>query len=260
MVGMAWHSCKLAMGAVVTAALALTASAARADNSPSQSWSGLYFGSAYGWAGTSFKGSYVTSPNVNRHDAEGNSQIRAGFVGLQHQWGKFLLGVEANYGGTGWSDDWDARTRGPNAGCLQGLAGNVIDCRARIDSIFTVGPRIGFTPAAQWLVFATGGYASGRIDTSVLNVTTGSEIGRSNNRHNGWFAGAGIEYTYSANWSIGLEYQHISLDTERHFDAQFGACCAVTPETRDIKGEADVIRMRTTFKLNRPEPAAEAMK
>lgn len=242
-------------------ALALSTGAANASENSSYNWTGLYFGSGVGWTGTSFKGSYVTTPAINHHDASGNSQIRSGFVGLQHQWGQFVLGVEANYGGTGWSDDWDARTHGPNGGCLQGLAGiATVDCRARIDSIFTIGPRVGFAPSRQWLLFATGGYASGRIDTSVLNVATSAEIGRSNNRHNGWFAGIGVDYAYSPNWSIGLEYQHISLDTERQFDSNFGGCCTVTAETRDMKGEANVIRMRTVFKLNRPEPAAEPMK
>jgi outer membrane immunogenic protein len=247
---------KFAMSAFLVAPLAT--GAASADSAPAPNWGGLYLGSSYGLAGTHFKGSYVTTAATNRHDVEGTSQIRGGFAGLQHQWGQILLGVEANYSGTGWSDDWDARRDSASSQCLQGIAG--LQCRARLDSIFTVGPRIGYVPSSKWLLFATGGYASGRIDTSVLTVATKAEIGTSANRHNGWFAGAGIEYSYSPNWSIGLEYQHIALDTERHFDSKFTGCCTVTPETRDIKADADVIRMRTTFKFNRPAPSAEPMK
>ena len=43
--------------------------------------------------------------------------------------------------------------------------------------------------------------------------------------------------------------------------APFGSgCCVVNAQTRDMSGDADIFRMRTTFKFNRPEPAAEPMK
>ena len=247
----------------VAGLVASSVGAAQAQQAAQPNWSGLYFGASYGVAANSIKGSFVTSPTLNHLDASGNSQFRSGYVGLQHQWGQFVLGAEASYGGTGWSDDWDARTHGPNARCVQQLAGiATIDCRARIDSLVTVGPRIGFAPSNQWLLFATGGYANARIDTSVFDVAANTEIGRSSNRHSGWFAGGGIEYSYSANLSFGLEYQHVSLDTTRHFDSKFGngGCCIVTPETRDMSGDSDIIKLRSTFKFNRPEPVAEPMK
>ena len=245
---------------VVAGATAMGAVSALAQEGPPINWGGLYFGAGYGVQSTNIKGTYVTSP-ISHHDVSATSQVRNGFVGLQHQWGQFVFGVEASYGGTGFGDSWDSRSNGGTSSCLILTPG--LQCRGRIDSVFTVGPRIGYAPSRNWLLFASGGYASGRIDTAVRNETTSTEIGRSSNRHDGWFLGGGVEYAYSANWSFGLEYQRLSLDTERHFEnlAPFGnGCCIVNAQTRDMRGDADIFRMRTTFKLNRPEPVAEPMK
>jgi outer membrane immunogenic protein len=240
--------------AALVVALVQGAGPAAADNT-TYNWGGLYGGATYGWAGHEVRGTYVTSAAVNRHDVDGDSQIRGGFVGIQHQWGQIVIGVEANYSGIGWSDDWDASTNGPSASCLGGVA-TPFTCRSRIDSILTLGPRLGFAPNNQWLLFVTGGWAQGRIDTSVLNRNTNVEVGVSSHRHTGWFAGAGLEYAYTPNWIIGLEYQRVEFDQERHFDSRFGACCTVTPETRDIEGDVNIVRMRSTYKFGRREPEA----
>jgi outer membrane immunogenic protein len=241
----------LALAGAVTVAAAAPATA---DNT-TYNWGGLYLGTTSGWAGTDVRGSYVLSANVNRHNVSGDSWIYGGVLGIQHQFGQFVLGVEVNYSGTGFGDDWDASNNGPNASCLGGTA-TPFTCRARVDSILTIGPRVGFALSNRWLVFATGGYAQGRIDTSVLHRSTGVEVGRSSHSHDGWFAGGGVEYALTPNWSLGLEYQHVDFDTERHFDSRFGACCTVTPETRDRRGEVDIVRFRTTYKFGRRVEAA----
>jgi len=51
------------------------------------------------------------------------------------------------------------------------------------------------------------------------------------------------------NWIIGFDYRHITLGTKRHFDDYFGGCCTVTAETRDMKGDIDVARVRIAYKF-----------
>jgi outer membrane immunogenic protein len=178
-----------------------------------------------------------------------------GFFGLQGQWGQVVLGVEGHLSGTTWNGRYNAVNDGPNADCLQGLAGvATVSCRGRIDRLVTLGPKIGFVPASHWLLFATGGLAYARLDTSVRNLGTGLEIGRSRRDQGGWFLGGGVDYAFTRNFLIGIEYQHVDLRAVRHLDDYFG-CCNITAETRDMRGSLDIIRLRLTYKTAAPPPA-----
>ncbi|MBI5319409.1 outer membrane beta-barrel protein [Bradyrhizobium sp.] len=221
-------------------------------------WSGFYVGGAAGWARTEVTGDYVTTPNLNHHNATGDSLIVSGIAGFQYQWNQLVLGIEGDYSGLTLDNKWPAVNAGANASCVQQLAPLAISCRGRIDELWTVGARIGFTPASQWLLYGTGGYASAKLDTSVFNRGTGLEIGRSGLRHDGWYAGAGVDYALTSNWILGFEYRHVELDTRRHFDDYFGGCCIVTPETRDMKGKLDIVRARLTYKFGWPGAAVVA--
>jgi len=157
---------------------------------PLNDWSGFYIGGGIGWAHTGVGGDYVITPTVNHHNVSGDSAIFSGIVGIQHQWNRVVLGVEADFSGT--TSGWPASRNAGNADCLASLS-TTITCRGRTDQIFTVGPRVGFVAANQWLLFATGGYASAKLETSVVNHASGNEIGHSSVRHDGWFAGGGVE-------------------------------------------------------------------
>lgn len=210
------------------------------------SWAGFYLGGSVGWARTSVRGDYVTTPTLNHHDATGNGVAAGAHFGLQRQWSQLVLGVEANFIG----NFRRATNDGPNDRCLLQLLGTPLSCRGRIDNIITVGPRVGFVPNAQVMFFGTGGFATARLSTSVFNFGTGREIGRSDLRHNGWFAGGGIEYALTRNWIAGVEYQRIQLQTRRHYDEYFGGCCTITAETRDMRGNLDLVRFRLSYRVD----------
>ena len=221
-------------------------------------WSGFYLGAAAGWARTEVTGDYVLSA-PSHHNARGDSAIFSGIVGAQYQWNRFVLGIEGNFSGLNWNNRWPAANVGGTPDCL--LLTPSLTCRGRIDELWTIGARVGFVPVSQWLLYATGGYASARLDTSVVNQTTGLEIGRSSNRHDGWFAGAGVDYALTTNWILGLEYRHVELDTVRHFEtvAPFGnGCCVVNGQTRDMRGNLDIVRARLTYKFGWPGAAVVA--
>lgn len=214
-------------------------------NEPRYNWSGLYLGGNVGWAGAKVSGDYVTSAAVNHHNVKGSNGAFGLTAGLQHQWGQFVLGAEANYSWLG----SEASTGAGTTDCLAVLPATN-ECRARVNNLFTIGPRIGFAPSNQWLLFATAGYATGNINTKVINLTNGSTLGTSSLGHSGTFIGGGVEYAATQNWILGLEYQHVSLKSGRHFDANYGGCCTVTPETRDMKANVDTLRLRATYKFN----------
>lgn len=207
-------------------------------------WSGIYVGGAIGGAWTEVRGDYVTTPALNHHNVDRSGWIGSVFVGAQYQWKQLLIGVEAGYSAI--DNNWATASAGSPA-CLAQLPATFA-CRARVNDLFTVGPRLGFVLNNQWLLYGTGGYASARLNTSVTNA--GVEVGRSGLRHDGYFAGVGFEYALMPNLILGAEYQHVWLDTKRHFDDLFGGCCVVTPETRDMRGDLDIVRVRLSYKFN----------
>ncbi len=233
-------------GMVLAGAMVIGCGAAAADG-PRYNWSGLYFGGTVGAAIADFKGDYVTTPTLNHHDARSTNPIYGVTAGLQQQWGQFVLGVEASYSDLGGAS---ASKKGASSGCLGGVPALLSDCRAEAGTLFTIGPRIGYAPSNQWLLFATGGYATAQVNTQVINRATGAEIGASGLRQNGLFFGGGVDYAIAPNWTLGLEYQHVSLHSGRHFDTHFGGCCTVTAETRDMKADFDIVRLRGSYKFN----------
>src|SRR5262245_56827229 len=102
---------KLAAGSVIPATAALGgASVALADGYASPrvayerpaDWSGVYFGVSSGWAFTDIHWQYVTPGTNNFNDPlrtlnpSTDSGIVGGHIGIQHQFGQIVLGVEAN--------------------------------------------------------------------------------------------------------------------------------------------------------------------
>ena len=81
----------------------------------------------------------------------------------------------------------------------------------------TVRGRLGYLPAHNFLIFATGGLAYGEVDT----VTTGSNLicpgsvycvtGSTSGVSTGWTGGGGFEYAFSRQWTAKAEYLFVDL-------------------------------------------------
>jgi len=86
--------------------------------------------------------------------------------------------------------------------------------RDHIDWFGTARGRVGFA-VNNVLLYGTGGFAFGGVQTSVSNVynptTSGNFFGSSSDTRTGWAAGAGIEWGFAPNWTVKGEYLHIDL-------------------------------------------------
>ena len=75
----------------------------------------------------------------------------------------------------------------------------------------------------NWLLYVNGGYASGRVHTSVTDVLPPSTGSGSHSRWlSGWTLGAGIEWGFLPNWSLAVQYNWVSLE-DRNFELAGGA-------------------------------------
>lgn len=223
-------------------------------------WSGLYAGASIGWAGTSYSSELQGFPG-NLVSGDHDSGIAGLHVGIQHQFLRhFVIGVEGSLSGTGVFSDYGDRIPGGVPDCLGvNVAGPQFSCEARLHNLFTVGPRLGWTPGEHWLLYATGGYANGRITDRVTLNSTGQTVGMTSASHDGWFIGGGVEYALNHNWIVGVEYMHVDFDSRFRCENVVAGGCAAG-ESRTGSADTDIVRARLSFKLGRPEEQHESMK
>jgi outer membrane immunogenic protein len=218
-------------------------------NAPS--WSGFYLGLSGGWQRTNIDGVVTNftgggpAPADQNWNVEQDSAILGGIIGIQHQFGNFVLGLEANWSGT-LHNGSTGQARSPTGDCVSAVGDR--RCDAALTDVFTVGPRLGWA-AGNTLLYATGGYAHGSIKSTLLQASTSTPLIRSESDHDGWFLGAGIEWVVWKNMVFGLEYQRVHLDDENHRFTNVGNGLP-GGERATFESDTDIIRARLTVKLD----------
>jgi outer membrane immunogenic protein len=207
-------------------------------------WTGFFTGASLGSQSWDISGIYQLPP-VDPHHSEATRGVFGGHIGAQYQVNSWVLGVEAAYNSP-FSHSFSS-TVSPSGDCL-GISGTVNrQCSSRIDNSWTAGARLGYA-FDRGMIYGTGGYAAGRVDTRTNVATTGAPLTSTSVNQSGWFAGAGAEYFVTKFlWSdliLGAEYQHIDLGSARHVDQFLGA----PVDTRNVKATEDVARARMIFK------------
>lgn len=203
-------------------------------------WSGFYIG-ANGGYGTQrrnwdfYDAAGVFVANEGGHDADGGTA--GGQIGYRWQSGQFVYGLEAQ---GNWAD-----FRGSNASTVFANITN----RSRMDAFGLFTGQIGYA----WnnaLLYAKGGAAvtSNRYDS--INTATGALLGsaRENSRW-GATVGAGLEYGFTPNWSVGVEYNHIFVGSS---DVTFTTPGGAFYANERIRGDADIVTARINYRWGGP--------
>jgi outer membrane immunogenic protein len=162
-------------------------------------WSGIYIGGAAGWQGSSID---LSSPpaGVLTYDPRHSSLALGAFLGAQRQFGQFVLGIEGGY---------LAAFREASLGSTPSVSiffpGGTGTAQAKLRDIWSVGGRLGLA-MGQWMPYLTGGYANGsfRFNAQSAGIT---EEARANNA-GGYYIGGGVDWAFTRNWIIGVEYRH----------------------------------------------------
>ena len=130
-----------------------------------------------------------------------DSPVVGGQIGIQHQFGNFVLGIEGTLT-VAFQDD-HASTACPNP---------AFTCAARFDDVLTIGPRLGWA-MGKWMPYLTGGYANAAFDAEdVAQYRERQSPIEDRERHSGWYIGGGVDMAVSHGWTIGLEYRHYEFD------------------------------------------------
>ncbi len=183
---------------------------------PVATWTGFYLGINGGYGGESSLGFrdniYPTgSPATPTWLARGVANITGGFgggqAGYNFQTGNFVFGIETDIQGS------DIRGSGAQSAIDTGF-GRFANTGLSVDYFGTVRGRIGYALGGT-LLYATGGFAYGGVNSSFVYNDTNLTTGRSSNSQTltGWTAGAGIEYKITPSWSLKGEYQFVDLSS-----------------------------------------------
>lgn len=254
-----------ALGGVVLLLTAMGAPSYAAG--PAYSWTGCYAGAEAGVATSTSRWAYT---NGNPYSSTGNLDPQVvpggnftdnrGVVGLQAGCNRdiadsWLLGIEGSWFG----NPMDNRNgnRGftpfpPSFGFNEAITTN-------IQSVLSLTGRLGFAVTPDWLLYAKGGYAAARIDTSgtVSPNDFTSPIGDFTTEawHSGWTAGAGVEYRLFRNVTVGLEYDYYRFGNVSHSgitgltETLNGVTMPSNPVDHRVNADVQTLMARVNFAL-----------
>jgi outer membrane immunogenic protein len=175
---------------------------------PVFSWTGFYIGANIGgaWANNNWNDTLFLT-NFNNGNNNG-AFIGGGQVGANYQIGSFVIGGE-------WDFDWAGNSNNNGTGVIIPGVGNIVVTNNN-RWITTVAARFGFA-VDHWLFYGkAGGGWVGNNNLTVTNVTTGVSLTCGNftncgNNTGGWLVGGGVEYAFTNNWTVKVEYDYLGL-------------------------------------------------
>jgi len=177
-------------------------------------WTGLYAGLnvGYGFGRADVVDSTSTLAGVALYgqttDLSMRGVIGGGQIGYNWQFANWLLGVEADYQGSG--------QKGTTISTFPAIgAGTANTESVKLDSFGTVRGRLGLITNDTNLWYFTGGWVYGRTELTSTGVNTAgvlpvSATSRVRNS-DGWTIGGGVEAKIVAGWTAKVEYLYMDL-------------------------------------------------
>ncbi|MEH2501834.1 MULTISPECIES: outer membrane protein [unclassified Bradyrhizobium] len=201
-------------------------------------WTGFYIG-ANGGYGTS-RNSWNLLPGVGTfgegsHDADGGTI--GGQIGYRWQAGTWVFGVEAQ---GNWAD-----FQGSNLSLLDPTVRN--ESRVNAFGLFT--GQVGYA-VNNVLLYVKGGAAVTSNEYRRFDVPTGALLATTNDDTRwGGVVGAGLEYGFAPNWSVGVEYNHLFMQDRTYaFTTPGGAFAGNVRIDQDV----DLVTARINYRFGGP--------
>jgi outer membrane immunogenic protein len=175
---------------------------------PLYNWAGFYVGvnGGYGWSGDVGAITYTNSAAQTFTSTGSTFNDKGGFgggqIGYNWQMGHIVYGLEA--------DIQAASIKSDISGGVTGFGDLYVGTR-KLNYFGTARGRIGYA-FDRTLLYATGGFVYGRVQTDVVRTTglpTNWVVSSTDNA--GYVVGAGAEYAFAPAWSVKAEYQYLNF-------------------------------------------------
>jgi len=218
---LSYVACLLSLACV----LVFSQTAVAAESAPSFNWTGPYLGVhlGYGWGDADTNFNPLPTPASFGILPETLTPHPSGIVGgiqggYNWQMGCFVVGIEADFSGSGMSGSSSLSPIPPYPGVP--YSGGVLTTQENINYFGTVRPRLGYLLRPNVLIYATGGLAYGdvsyRANANFIPGGVGTEqypVSLSTTKV-GWALGGGVEYAFSKCWTVKAEYLYMDLGSE----------------------------------------------
>ena len=241
---------------------------------PAYNWTGFYVGGNVGgaWGQTDYELAVpqlfsVVDPAVNLAAAQAgtgslhpkgftggiqagyNYQIQNWVTGLEVDFGAMNLRGSSNFAGT-----FPLTIQNPFSGSQLSVQTSM-----NTDWLFTARGRLGFSPWARTLIYATGGLAVTRVNYSQTNTYTflggvDVETGNLSQTKTGWTIGGGAEWAlWNNQWSVKAEYLYLdfgSVTGQAFIPAIAFTSSATSPFVHTANLNANIARLGLNYKFS----------
>jgi outer membrane immunogenic protein len=215
--------------------------------SPAYDWSGFYVGINGGggwdrscWSNTSFFG-VPTIPSASEGCSTSSGGTVGGQVGYRWQVNSWVFGVEAQGNWADFSGSNTANTVFPN-----------VANQTKTDAFGLFTGQVGYA-VNNVLFYVKGGAAVTDNQYSSWSQMTGNELSTGNDTRWGGTVGAGFEYGFAPNWSVGLEYDHLFMGTDNvTFTGVTANNFGVNTRNEDIGQNIDMVTARINYRFGGP--------
>jgi outer membrane immunogenic protein len=212
-------------------------------------WSGFYVGINGGggssrkcWDLVSSPGTVVVGvPAEGCHDATGGTV--GGQVGYRWQSQAWVFGVEAQ-------GNW-ANFKGSNNNLFFPAAYD----QSKIDAFGLFTGQVGYA-WSNALLYVKGGAAVVHDKYASYFIANGLQIDSANETRWGGVIGVGLDYGFSPNWTLGLEYDHMFMGshdvTALNTGLQVGFPAGTVSAVDRIRQDVDLVTVRLNYKFAGP--------
>lgn len=209
---------------------------------PVYDWTGFYLG-LNGGGGSSHEcltifsvaGAAVFPNSEGCHNATGG--LVGGQLGYRWQFTNWVFGVEAQ-------GDW-ADLKGSNGSLTATIP---YTNETKIDAIGLFTGHIGYA----WnnvLWYVKGGAAVTDNQYNAFFTATNVVINQASETRWGGAVGAGVEFGFAPNWSVGIEYDHLFMDSK---DVTFPASAIAVTRSDHISQDVDMGLVRLNYRFGGP--------
>lgn len=170
-------------------------------------WTGFYLGGFVGTAYGKKDINNMTGDQAADATADVSGFLGGGQIGYNYQFGKWVLGVEADAGVS-------------NAKGSIGCPGNAFgvnfsfffNCVNETDWIVTAAGRLGYA-YERLLIYGKLGGAWAKDQYTIVSNLTGGDFETASETRSGWMVGTGAEFALNGNWSAKGEWNYMDFGT-----------------------------------------------